>query len=290
MLLGFAFILAFLALPLVSLAIWFWRRSRREPIHFAEPFEIGRVMSRTFSVLHPESLPLAILGLIAIGLPAVVAALATRAQYQLDPGRPFVFTGMNGNQIAGYFGFAFAAGAAQTFFNLAFYIAAIDFFAARFEDRERSFARSLGAVPGRFLPVLAATVLLAIALIVGWVLFVWPAVLWGLTWSVAIPAIIVERAGPLEGLGRSRRLTVGSRGRILLAVILLIIVGVILGIPMSLVSRTFDTMSFSVEVVLQVILGVIGGLLNAGFAAAVYVELRQVREGRGAPELERIFA
>ncbi|HLL30763.1 MAG TPA: hypothetical protein VK403_07190, partial [Allosphingosinicella sp.] len=64
------------------------------------------------------------------------------------------------------------------------------------------------------LPLFLLLLLSVIALVLGFALLIVPGVILYVMWSVAAPALVEERLGPVEALGRSRYLTSGVRWKI----------------------------------------------------------------------------
>lgn len=84
------------------------------------------------------------------------------------------------------------------------------------------------------LPLIGFGILFAIGIAIGFVLLIVPGLILLTFWSVGAPAIVVERAGPIEAFGRSWRLVRGEAWSVfatLLVVLLIVIgVGIVLGI------------------------------------------------------------
>jgi hypothetical protein len=78
------------------------------------------------------------------------------------------------------------------------------------------------------LPLIAFGILYAIGVGIGFLLFVVPGLFLLTIWSLGSPAIVVERIGPIEAFGRSRRLVKGEGWSVFatLLVLLLIVIGV----------------------------------------------------------------
>jgi hypothetical protein len=65
-----------------------------------------------------------------------------------------------------------------------------------------------------FLPLLAAYTLTTLSILLGLVLLVVPGILLGLLFFAVTPAVVIERRGPIQALGRSRELARGALGQI----------------------------------------------------------------------------
>jgi hypothetical protein len=107
-----------------------------------------------------------------------------------------------------------------------------------------------------------------------------------LMWMVAIPAKVVEPIGVLSALGRSRRLTAGSRRRLLPLGIILFFFNVAVSLPLGLIAQFGP--------VVEMLANVLGSTINIAFASAMvasaYIELRAVKEGASTDELADVFA
>jgi hypothetical protein len=84
------------------------------------------------------------------------------------------------------------------------------------------------------LPLIAFGVLFGIGVAIGLVLLIIPGLILLTFWSVGAPAIVIERAGPIEAFGRSWRLVRGDAwsvfGTLVVALVIVIAIGVVLGI------------------------------------------------------------
>jgi uncharacterized membrane protein len=133
---------------------------------------------------------------------------------------------------------------------------------------------------------------------IGAVLFLIPAVVLFLMWSVATPALVAERIGVFSAFGRSRYLTKGARWKILgllivIWVVLLIISGVVSAITLAIGAQSMLNPAAPVPVPVLV-LGVIIGTLTTAFTSttmtSLYISLRDWKDGPQANSLADIFA
>jgi hypothetical protein len=118
------------------------------------------------------------------------------------------------------------------------------------------------------------------------------AVIVAIRWSLAIPAVMLERRGPMTSLGRSWRLVRRSSWRVfwitLLVQVTVIIADLIIQIPFTIVggSSSFDLFQAhpsAAAAIMSAIGGIVGSTLTAPLAAGVvvllYADLRMRREG-----------
>lgn len=135
--------------------------------------------------------------------------------------------------------------------------------------------------------VLVVTLLYAIITGVGYVLLVVPGVIFSLMYSVAVPAAVAERLGPVAALKRSARLTDGYKGLIFLTTFLwgLVVVGLTL-----LVTGSFIAAGEADSLAPLLVQAVVVGMLNSSAdVLGVYVFLGILGERRGGSET-RAFA
>jgi len=90
-------------------------------------------------------------------------------------------------------------------------------------DRPASIADSFSSVKGQVLGVMGLSFLVSMAAGLGLILLIVPGVILLITWSVAIPAKILERKGVSDAMSRSMELTKGSWGRIFVIGLLVLV-------------------------------------------------------------------
>jgi hypothetical protein len=114
-------------------------------------------------------------------------------------------------------------------------------------------------------------------------------------WSVVGPACVVEHTGVFGAFSRSRELTLGYRwpifGLYVAFFVLLIIVsaafGVLVGIG-ALAGSPAISLPI-VEIGSSTVSTMITSIIGSTFAAAIYYELRQLKEGIGPEALASVF-
>jgi hypothetical protein len=166
--------------------------------------------------------------------------------------------------------------------------------------RERSLKACLAAAARRTPTLAAASLSMNLAVAAGLVLLVVPGALLSLAWCVALPAAAVERGAVASAFRRSAELTRGHRGTILF---LLLAVGLVSGLlalafGMGLGLAVIPLRAYSPQWLLHgdpgvVLGGALGGtvsaVLFAAGGAALYHELRQLKDGGGADALAAVF-
>ena len=260
-------------------------------------FSIGRVFSRAFAAIAAN--PGAALGtaLLFGGLPLIgchylehrfAATSMTTGQAGLPPGF----------WLAIYIGFAIAilSSAAYAVAQGAF----VPLVAAQEAGRPAGFADAAQAGFGALLPLIVLGMVTGIGTMVGYLFLIVPGIILMLAWSVAAPALVAEKCGIMAALGRSRELTSGARVRIFA---LLIVVGVVFYAVEQLVdwlmagfygqaafTHLFENGFPVVYVLAKAVADTLVMAFSAAMYVALYVELRNWKDGAPADALAEVFA
>ncbi len=133
-------------------------------------------------------------------------------------------------------------------------------------------------------PLVLLAIVYVVFLVIGYILFIIPGIYLTVVWSVAVPALVFERIGPMAALGRSRHL-VGGRWWATFAVLLVgiiaiiavsFIVGLILG---GIASSSSVTGVLVIAAISRLISALITYPILAALTAVLYVDLRTRKEG-----------
>jgi hypothetical protein len=150
-------------------------------------------------------------------------------------------------------------------------------------------------------PLFLLGLLSAIGIGLGLVLLLVPGIMLYVIWSVAAPALVEERLGPVEALGRSRFLTRGARWKIFgLSLVILVVYWLIsavvgmVGITMyggveKLAVDLQDGMPLPYLIFNALVQTVVAAVWGA-IQASLYVELRDWKDGPAADKLAEVFA
>jgi hypothetical protein len=153
-------------------------------------------------------------------------------------------------------------------------------------DHSPTIGTSLRYALRRLPAVLGCELLRVLGLIVTFILIIIPGIwLYG-RWSVALPALLVERTGPVSALRRSSRLVKGrwwpSAGVLIVATVMVSIVGGALSALLIGVASLPSQPSLGLAVLVTTLSGVVTGVLTQPFTATVttilYYDLRVRRE------------
>ncbi|HYE42581.1 MAG TPA: hypothetical protein VEA15_04230, partial [Caulobacteraceae bacterium] len=141
-------------------------------------------------------------------------------------------------------------------------------------------------------PLVIMAVVSSIGVTLGLLLLVVPGILLAVCWIVMVPARVVERRGIFESMGRSLDLTQGCRWPILLLIIVYLIVAWILTIMSGAVTGALAGAQqglLLVNVVVSPLLSVFTSVISSVGIAAIYFELRGIKEGVAHENLAAVF-
>ena len=140
-----------------------------------------------------------------------------------------------------------------------------------------------------FLPILGISILAAIGVGLGILLFVVPGIILALMWSVVVSVRVGEGPGVMASFGRSRALTKGNRWPIFLVFLVTIIpIIAILAVAALFTAAVGAASPFAVGVI-SPLASAAAAVLYAVIAPTIYVRLRELREGGGPSQLAAVF-
>ncbi|MGH6957808.1 MAG: hypothetical protein ACREEW_14175 [Caulobacteraceae bacterium] len=265
-------------------------------------FSMGRVVSRLFETLGRNAVAFFLLAVLLMGLPD---AILTYVRLGGLPGfapaasaRTGDFSGTIGLSVLSFL----VVGAA----NAVLLGAVIHGAVSDLGGRKANFGECLATGLRFFVPLIGVGILAAVGTGLGYVLFIVPGVILSLVWSVAAPALVMERTGVLGALGRSRDLTRGHRGAILILAVIFsvgafiaeLFVGGVFGLgfgfdqaaSFALKTRASGVREMAVmQVLVQLVVRTLTSAVGAAGVASIYFELRQAKDGLGAAELAAVF-
>lgn len=247
-----------------------------------ERFDIGRLLERLFGTLGRNFPVFFALALILTGLPAVLMGLASLQRQNGFPG-------------AGPSSALFLAGTLIGMVSSFILQAAIVHGAVMdLNGRRPTLADCLTGGLRHFLPVLAISLLLGLAVVFGLLFLIVPGVVMLLIWAVVVPVQVVENRGVFAAFGRSADLTRHNRLSILaLGVVWLIVAMVIGAVIGGLAVATAAGGAVRGVLVTQLVVSPLSNALSAVISstgiATLYVELRRAKEGAAPEDLAAIF-
>jgi hypothetical protein len=244
-------------------------------------FQIGRVVSRTFGVLSRNAVTYLIIGAAIMAPILLVNFLAGSPNY--------VVIGTTKG---------WALGAAMVLLQLVFpsllQAALIQGTISDLNGQRSTLGQTLSVGFAVFLPVLLISIVNWLGIIFGMILLVVPGLMVMTAWAVVIPVRVVERTGFSESFSRSGALTKGSRWKIFGLMLIYLIIAIALGMLATTLAGVgltkANTMVNNIPyIILEWITRLVLSLLGAVGVAAIYYELRTVKEGMAPQELAAAF-
>lgn len=254
--------------------------------------DIGRVVARTLSTLGGNLVSFFLLGLLFAGVPTMVM------QYAIQQ---FVISGWVAEWDPAFIAFypmIVGVGAFLILLLPAYIlIGAITHGTVVFlNGRRAGFVECLTTGLKRMLPLVALGLLSTLGIGLGFLLLIVPGVILAIRWAVAAPALVAERVSIMDALGRSAELGRDNRWRIFwLFVVWVILNGMIEAAFTGLIGLTGGALLQVGESAIWVYLGLSGvysaisAMIPAAGAAALYTELRTIKEGASTEDLARLF-
>lgn len=243
--------------------------------------ELGRILSKAFSALTGNFVSFSIVGVVAL-LPFAIMEYWMLGGF----GQPDVLTSMPEWSIyAIYF-------AAVMILNMVAQAAIIVGTAEYQAGRTADIVAIVGKSVTCLLPVLAASVLVTLLTMAGYMMLIIPGVIVSLALAITIPVIVVEGLGPIDAMKRSKELTDGNRASIFGLLIVVSIMTSVFSWAVEFVGSIItggDTVSVVSSGFSLLGMGMTAALTGAVYAT-LYAGLREAKEGTTADEIARVFA
>ena len=168
------------------------------------------------------------------------------------------------------------------------------------EGRRATFGECVMAGVYVMLPMIGLILLWTLGIALGMMLLFIPGIILLLMWSVAIPSLVEERQGVFAAFARSRMLTKGERWKILGVLAILVVAYILLSVVLNIIGvASMDLPGSAAEAPGDLSVAVILGslipstMLNLVWGTiqpAMYVELRDAKEGGSVDSLHEVFA
>lgn len=261
-------------------------------------FDIGRVINRTFGAIKNNPKVFVVTSLLVIGLPMFIIGLlpifmglGAGGGDEVD-----VMTNMMMGSIIG-------AIVTMIFLLIASVVlqGALIFAAVRdFNNQDATLGEAVGVGFRYFFPLIGMGILVSLGVMAGLILLIVPGLLLALGWSIAAPIMIVEQKSITDSIGRSWELTRGYKRWILLLWIILTIISLVItavlsiftlvaGDPTTVMLEGGSNLFHFLNSFFSAIAQALSTMIGAAGVAAVYYEIRQIKEGVGAESLASIF-
>ena len=245
------------------------------------PFDLGRVIQRTFTAIRANAAIFFGASTVLVGVPSVVMGMGQTRMVETASGSSFL----------AFFGgfFLYLVGA----FMLQGVV--VKTAVNSFNGKATLSSEAMETAVRMFLPLLGLGIVAGIGTGLAFLLLIVPGIIVAVMWSVAAPAVVIEKRGVFESLQRSRDLTRGYRwhvfGLMVIYVILSWIIGAAVGgISLATGGGFMEGSAITwVNVATNVIINILSGVVASVGVAALYYELRTVKEGAGPEVLAAIF-
>lgn len=254
-----------------------------------EKIDIGRVIGRGFEALRAHFLPFFAVAALLAGAPSFFMQywmLSGVATY--DPN--YIISFEYWGPILGSYLAMMVAGAVLQGVLVRSTILTLS-------GREADLSHSVMLALRLVIPIILASIVVAILTGIGFLFLVVPGVMIYCAFIVTIPALIEERRGIFGSMQRSRDLTRGSRKRIFVLLVVFWVFSVVISTVLNAIAGISPIGTYGAKLPDPILAGTaaaIGGALYsvivAVLTAALYVELRTVKEGATTNDLAAIFA
>lgn len=242
--------------------------------------DVGSVLGRGFGALAVNFLPFLAISLVLVGVPAfAVQYWGSRNAGVMNPG----FAWVGGGLLVSLVTSALLQGVLvrSTILHL---------------GRRDPAPGASALLALRLLPALIGlSLLLGLVVGLGFLLLIVPGVIIYCATAVAVPALIEERCGVYESIERSRALTRGTRWQVFGLVAIYWISAMIIQAMVGLVRTALFGVAEpaiadpAIAGIAEAISASLSTMIIAVVTAALYVELREVKEGATINELANVF-
>lgn len=265
------------------------------------PFSIGNVLAQSFRSIGRNPVLLIGVPFVCGGLPqGLISFLQQGDQQQL---RDYMMRLDSGSVSP-----AMIIGAVAVFLLIAIPLALISQGAmiratlGAIQGEKASLGDCLAVAFSRMLPLLGLMILSGLAIGFAFLLLIVPGIILSLVWYVAAPVLVVEQLGVSESLSRSADLTRGYRWSLFGLAIIVGIIGftanmLVGGMGAAFAAAAARAGDGSLTTTVAVLVGVFGAIgstvsavLSGVVPTALYVELRQAKEGPIGETLDHVFA
>lgn len=240
-------------------------------------FKIGAVLGDTFRVFFRNILPFGAMAVIIYGALAIFEsalnpkAMTATAEPTMMPSSPGLLILI----------------AILSILFIYFLSAMITY--GTYQDLRGSRA-GFGACVGRgvtlVLPVVGASILVMVIVMLLSLLLVIPGLIAMFILSVVVPVVVVERPGAFAALGRSRELTKGHRWKIFGIFFVLLVISWVAMVAVILLSMPLGLFASQV---LMVLAQSLSAVLMAVAPAVAYYHLRRAKEGVDIEQIAAVF-
>jgi hypothetical protein len=249
-------------------------------------FDIGRVVSRTFSVIGRNWITFLVLSVLAVVPQSVWSFYTTRGA--LDGGAAFALSGS-------FWLFTFVGWLVTIVATFVLQASLTYGTIMDLNGQRASLGESLAVGLRAFLPLFAIGILYTLGIGLGFVLLLVPGLMLITIWAVVVPARIAENTGVMQSFSRSQELTRGYRWPIFgIFVVFYVIIVIVEFVTrplfgLGMLSQASALAAVPLYFVLTGVIHVFTSVIASAGVACIYYELRTVKEGIGPQQLAAVF-
>ncbi len=260
-------------------------------------FDIGRVINRTFRAVKNNFVSFFLASLIIMGLPMFLLGI-----WPIFMGSGGMMDGdtVNPDYMTGIFVVSGLTGIVTIIGSVILQGALIFGAIADFNGRKAPFRECMSVALRFFFPLLGLGILVGLGILLGFLLLIVPGIFLMLGWAIAAPALIVEGNSVTDSISRSWELTQGYKRWILLLFLIFLVISAlvsgILGVftlmagdPTTVMLEGGSNLYHFLNAVFSALSQAITTMISATGVAAIYYEIRHLKEGIGAENLAAIF-
>lgn len=261
-------------------------------------FDVGRVLGRTFSAIKNNLVKFSIVSIIIAGLPMFLIGLW-----------PLFITGGEGilsdSEIseAAVAGTMAASVVGVIVYMFIYIILQSILVLACFKDfaGERVSLRESGSIALKLIfPLVGLSILYFLGVGLGFLLLIIPGIFLLLGWYLAVPILLVEKTGVIDSFSRSWTLTSGYKRWILLIIVILWVISTVISVVLTLLAVPFgdvatatltggSTLFWIVYAFASALAQALTVMINASAVAAIYYEIRDLKEGITPMSIASVF-
>jgi hypothetical protein len=272
-----------------------------EPLSAIRPepsFDIGKIFNRTFGTIRNNFVAFCLASFLIVGLPQLIIGLLPIFIDVFDANRTNFDAMMAVFVILGVISMIVIV-VLQFILQGAIVHASI----SDFNGQRVSFKDSVAAARKHIWPLIGFAILATLGIMGGLLLLLIPGIILMLMWAVGIPALVMEDTGVSNAFARSSFLTSGYKWWILLLMLIFAVISGIIGAVGAVFTAplggglqdvimgggTPTSFYFLVSAVINALVQMFSSMVSAAGTAALYYELRIIKEGIGPKALADVF-
>lgn len=245
-------------------------------------FDIGRVIGRTFNAISRNWLVFLVASVILVGIPSAIQTLGGPEQALISRSPQqwlFWWIGLVLTVVGTYV------------LQGAIVVTTVKDLNGKKLDVADAMATGLQF----FFPLFGLAILMGLGVGLGLILLVVPGIILSVMWVVTAPALVIEKRGVMDSFGRSRDLTRGNRWMIFFLVLIYWIASSLIGFAVTGMGAALaggvapDSPASPLLVIGSSLAAVVSAVISSSGIAAIYYELRNIKEGVAPEQLASVF-